>query len=50
MRWAEYRPDYVEKMMGHAGKSIGEIYYDGLKRSFYERVDWAWLQYRAEKH
>lgn len=52
MRWElGIDPDYVEKMMGHAGKSIGEIYYDRPQSEAFMSVSAkAWLQYRAEKH
>ena len=51
MRWElGIDADYVEKMMGHAGKGVGEIHYDRPQwQQFADVVGDAWLQYRTEK-
>ena len=52
MRWElGIDSDYVEKMMGHAGKGVGEIHYDRPQwKQFADVVGDAWLQYHAEKY
>jgi integrase len=51
MRWElGVDEDKVERMMGHAGKNIGEIHYDRPKEEmFAQTVADAWLLYRADK-
>lgn len=42
--------DMVEKMMGHAGKNVGEIHYDRPQwQQFADIVATAWMKYRAKK-
>lgn len=47
MRWElKVDADYVERMMGHAGKNVGEIYYDRLQwQQFADVVGEAWIRY-----
>lgn len=51
MRWELKVPeDMCEKMMGHAGKSVGEIHYDRPERDvFVDAVAEAYARYRAAK-
>lgn len=51
MRWELRVPeDMCEKMMGHAGKGVGEIHYDRPERDvFVDAVAEAYARYRAEK-
>ena len=38
--------DYVERMMGHAGKNVGEIYYDRPQwQQFADVIGEAWINY-----
>ena len=52
MRWElGIDSDYVEKMMGHAGKNVGEIYYDRPQwQQFADVVGEAWIRYRAKSN
>ena len=52
MRWElGIDSDYVEKMMGHAGKNVGEIHYDRPQwRQFADVVGEAWTRYRAKSN
>lgn len=52
MRWElGIDSDYVEKMMGHAGKGVGEIHYDRPQwRQFADVVGEAWIRYRAKNN
>lgn len=52
MRWElGIDSDYVEKMMGHAGKNVGEIYYDRPQwQQFADVVGEAWTRYRAKSN
>ena len=47
MRWElKVDADYVERMMGHAGKNVGEIYYDRPQwQQFADVVGEAWIKY-----
>lgn len=50
-RWELGIPeDLLEKMMGHAGKSVGEIHYDRPKAEYFaDVVSRAWNDFRAAK-
>ena len=52
MRWEfGIDSDYVEKMMGHAGKGVGEIHYDRPQwRQFTDVVGEAWIRYMAKNN
>ena len=52
MRWElGIDSDYVEKMMGHAGKGVGEIHYDRPQwRQFADVVGEAWVRYMAKNN
>ena len=50
-RWELGIPeDLLEKMMGHAGKSVGEIHYDRPRAEYFaDVVSRAWSDFRAAK-
>lgn len=52
MRWElGIDSDYVEKMMGHAGKGVGEIHYDRPQwRQFADVAGEAWVRYMAKNN
>ena len=52
MRWElGIDSDYVEKMMGHTGKGVGEIHYDRPQwKQFADVVGEAWVRYRARSN
>lgn len=47
MRWElKVDADYIERMMGHAGKNVGEIYYDHPQwQQFADIVGESWINY-----